>query len=136
MLNRRSILLASIAAAASRFAQSLPASELTETVSIDVDASPLTNALNSFAELFESGCEVSQGLLDLLETPNQLFRFETDRMSAGAYKTIVRLHPSDAFLAAVAACRARNIKQMPVDFQVVHYGSASVDGAGFRVYQL
>lgn len=133
---RRSFIAASVAAAVARINSSVPGEDTGNTVTIELDASALTNTLNSLSELFDSGCEVSQGLLDLLETPNQLFRLETDCLTAGAYKTIIRLYPSDALLAALAACRARNVKQLPVDFQVVHYGSASVDDAGFRVYQL
>jgi hypothetical protein len=102
VMNRRTAITSVIAAAMSRFVQA-DVGLSDQTLSIHLNTSPFDNTLRSLSETLELRGEISQRLLDLLEFPDQLFRLESDHLAAGAYKLIVRLYPSDAFLAAIAA---------------------------------
>jgi len=74
--------------------------EKTVTVEISCDASPFL----AFANLVKSRLEVIETPLSIPNSALELIRLESDLDPARAHEVAVCLYPSDAFLAAVAAC--------------------------------
>ncbi len=98
MLNRRSILTASIAAALGRLAPSLPAAELSNSVELDCDIRPLQNAIAAARNMLKNGT------LDIVDIIKLRDLFESGSISTThsivrQYKTTVIVRPSEAFLA-------------------------------------
>ncbi len=123
-MNRRELLASAIAAALSAFTPRLSAmadagtlqpsvshSPDSMTVNVEADCSELVRILEECSSLVESGnvpSEVVDRFRGMFECSEQLFRIESDSLTAGAYKVIVRFYPSDTLLRFLAACRAGN----------------------------
>jgi hypothetical protein len=73
-------------------------------VKIELDAS----AFISFTEIFESFLKRRVVSLDSSDLPFEIARVDCDCSAASTGKLIVRLYPSDAFLAFVGAIFAGN----------------------------
>lgn len=104
MLNRRSILTASIAAALGRLAPSLPAAEpiAQPKVDLDIDLRPLNNAINAAHRMLQ------EGELDIVDAMKLKDLFDSGAMCTTheivrQYKTTVIVRPSEAFLAILQA---------------------------------
>jgi hypothetical protein len=121
-MNRRELLASSLAAALSAFTPRLSAmadagtlqpsvshSPNSMTVNLDCDPKPLIVALDEASALLESGrlpeslCSEFQALAN---NPDQIVRIDNNPLSAGAYKVIVRLYPSQRFVELLCAARA------------------------------
>lgn len=72
-------------------------------LSLRADASALVSAVSALAELADGSPEVRDGLLGLVDFPEELVAVKADRLSAGAGEVVVRLYPSDRLFGLLSA---------------------------------